>query len=394
MHVGLFGKNKKNEVTREGTQSDIRTPELPEEQAEWFESNKRSLASSSAITNTWQALPNSWINVETAAVFISNRIPPVCELCEEVDTCSSCGKNESNFLSMLTANQDSDWEVWELQSIKKKEDRQGSNIADGILVLFDDQAHSTLISKGGLKFTAQDMAPIKIGTLVVNPVLSDEGMIHIADKVATQDSNFFISGTRVKAGSYQVVAWMGFNKTTDKMYQEALAIGFDAGEIPSGLFGALTPVALGIYGEAFADDLIEDLKLTNEAPEAIKALIKTCENVISRLENHQEHYAQVNGEFWDYESLTHHHIARSWDIQLLSEGEQSDEFFAWLMEEEMEVGERLSALDSLRIRGKQSLTLSYLDKIEAKFGDELSNRDKRTIELMRSLPSGQHIFPA
>ena len=92
--------------------------------------------------------------------------------------------------------------------------------------------------------------------------------------------------------------------------------------------------------------------------------------------------------------MTHHHIARSWDIQLLSEGEQSDEFFAWLMEEEMEVGERLSALDSLRIRGKQSLTLSYLDKIEAKFGGELSNRDKRLIELMRSLPSGQHIIPA
>ena len=137
MHVGLFGKNKKNEFTGEGTRSDIQTPELPEEQAAWFKGNKRSLASSSAIKNTWRALPNSWINVETASVFISNRIPPLCELCEEDDTCSSCGKNESNFLTMMTANQDSDWLVWELQSIN------GANIADGILILFDSEAHAT-----------------------------------------------------------------------------------------------------------------------------------------------------------------------------------------------------------------------------------------------------------
>ena len=45
-------------------------------------------------------------------------------------------------------------------------------------------------------------------------------------------------------------------------------------------------------------------------------------------------------------------------------------------------------------RGKQTLTLSYLDKIEAKFADQLSDRDKFTIEMMRTLPSGQLIISA
>lgn len=365
MHVGLFGKNKKNEATWEDIQSAMRAPAIPEEQSEWFASNKRSLESSSAISNTCAAFPNSWINVETAAVFVSNRIPPVCELCEEVNTCASCGKNESNFLSTLTANQDSDWLVWELQRSKE------SAIADGILVLFDPVVYSTFNPENGLKFKAQEMAPIKIGTLVVNAVLLDEGTIHIADKFATQDSDYFISGIRVKAGDYQVVAWMGFNNQ-----------------------GELTPIALGVYGEAFAQDLIKDLKLTGEAPEAIKQLINDCDTVFARMGNHQAHYAQVNGEFYDENSPFEQFIARSWNYQLISEGEESEEFFAWLMEEDMEVGARLGALDSLRIRGKQSLTLSYLDKIEAKFADQLSDRDKFTIEMMRTLPSGQLIISA
>ena len=362
--MGIFGKNKK-EVTWEDIQSAMRAPAIPEEQAEWFKGNKRSLENSSAIANTWAAFPNSWINVETAAVFVSNRIPPVCELCEEVDTCSSCGKNESSFLSMLTANQDSDWLVWELQRT------QESDIADGILVLFDPEVNSTLEVENGFNFKAQEMAPISIGTLVVEAVTLDQGMIHIGDKIATQDSDFFISGTRVRAGIYQVAAWMGFNNR-----------------------GELTPVALGVYGEAFSDDLLIDLKLTEEAPNEIKMLIHDCGSVFARMGNHQEHYAQVNAEFYDENSPFEQFIARSWKYQLISEGEQSDEFFNWIMESEMEVGARLAALDSLRIRGKQSLVLFHLDKIEAKFADELSDRDKFTIEMMRNLPSGQLIISA
>jgi hypothetical protein len=62
------------------------------------------------------------------------------------------------------------------------------------------------------------------------------------------------------------------------------------------------------------------------------------------------------------------------------------------MEMEMEVGGRLAALDSLRIRGKQSLALSYVDKIENKFQDILTDRDRYIIEKMRTLPAGQLII--
>ena len=362
--MGLFGKKKKNEVTWEDIQASMRAPRIPEDQSDWFLKNKRSLAGSQSIVNSLAAFPNSWINVETASVFISNRIPPQCEECEESPKCAKCGKSKSNFLFMMTANQDSDWLIWEL--IRD----QDSPATDGLLVIFDSSVYSTFDPENGLKFNAQEMEPIQIGTIVVKAIgSSDQGMIHIADKVATQDSNFFISGTRVNAGNYQVVAWMGYNNV-----------------------GELTPTALGVYGEAFSDDLIIDLKLTEEAPSEVKQLIFDAENVLARFGNHQEEYAQQNAGFYDETSPFEAFISRSWNYQLLVEGEDKEEFFTWLMEEKMEVGGRLAALDSLRIRGKQSLALSYVDKVESKFKDVLTDRDRYTIEKMRTLPAGQIIL--
>jgi hypothetical protein len=361
--MGLFRK-KKNEVTWEQIQASMQSPQIPEDQAEWFIKNKRSLADSQSIVNSLAAFPNSLINVETASVFISNRIPPQCEECEESPKCAKCGKSKSNFLFMMTANQDSDWLIWEL--IRD----QDSTPTDGLLAIFDPSVYSTFDAGNGLKFKAQEMAPIQIGTLVVRAIgSSDQGMIHIADKLATQDSDFFISGTRVKAGNYQVVAWMGYNNA-----------------------GELTPTALGVYGEAFSDDLLIDLKLTEEAPSEVKQLIFDADTVLARIGNHQEEYAQTNASFYDETSPFETFISRSWNYQLAVEGEDKEEFFTWLMEGEMEVGGRLAALDSLRIRGKQSLALSYVDKVESKFKDVLTDRDRYIIEKMRTLPAGQFII--
>lgn len=362
--MGLFGKKKKeSEVTWDDIQASMQAPKIPEDQAEWFTNNKRSLENSLAVSNTVVAFPNSWINVETAAVFISNRIPPQCEKCEESTNCASCGKNESNFLSTLTANQDSDWLVWELA---RNED---SNLPDGLLVLFDPSIYSTLDAQSGLKFKAQEMAPIQIGTLVVNPIAKDQGMIHIADKIASQDSNFFIAGARVRAGKYQVVAWMGYNN-----------------------MGELTPTALGVYGDAFSADLLTDLKLTEPAPAEIVNLINDAENVLARMGNHQEEYAEINAGFYDENSPHERFISQSWTNQLIVEGEDAEQFFTWLMEMDMQVGARLAVLDSLRIRGKQSLVLSYVDKIESTFRDSLTETDRFIIDKMRTLPAGQFIL--
>ena len=362
--MGLFGKKKKNEVTWEDIQASMQAPQIPEDQSDWFLKNKRSLADSQSIVNSLAAFPNSWINVETASVFISNRIPPQCEECEESPECAKCGKSKSNFLFMMTANQDSDWLIWELVR------DQDSIPSDGLLAIFDPSVYSTFDGGNGLKFKAQEMAPIQIGTLVVKAIgSSDRGMIHIADKRATQDSNFFISGTLVKAGNYQVVAWMGYNNV-----------------------GELTPTALGVYGEAFSDDLLIDLNLTEEPPSEVKELIFDADTVLMRAGNHQEEYAQQNAGFYDETSPVESFISRSWNYQLLVEGEAKEEFLTWLMEEEMEVGGRLAALDSLRIRGKQSLALSYLDKVESKFKDVLTDSDRYIIQKMRTLPAGQIIL--
>jgi hypothetical protein len=362
--MGLFGKKKKKEeVTWDDIQASMQTPRIPEDQAEWFIKNKRSLADSQSVTNTLAAFPNSWINVETASVFISNRIPPACEKCEESNECPECGKSKSNFLFMMTANQDSDWLVWELAR------NRSSDLPDGLLVIFDPSVYSSFDAQNGLKFIAQDMAPIQIGTLLVDAIVSDQGMIHIADKYATQDSDFFISGSRVKAGEYQVVAWMGYNNVGD-----------------------LTPTALGVYGRAFSDDLSKDLKLSEEAPTEIKQLIFNAENVLARMGNHQEEYADINASFYDENSPYERFISHSWSNQLIVEGQDKEQFFIWLMEMEMEVGARLAVLDGLRIRGKQSLALSYVDKIESKFQNVLTDRDRFTIEKMRTLPAGQFII--
>jgi len=362
--MGLFGKKKKeSEVTWEDIEASMRAPQIPDDQAEWFMNNKRSLENSLSVTNTVGAFANSWINVETASVFVSNRIPPICEACEDSATCKACGKNERNFLTTITANQDSDWLVWELLR------NQDSSLPDGLMVFFDPAMYSTLDAQNGLKFQAQEMAPIHIGSLVVDAVTNGQGMIHIADKFATQDSTYFIAGSRVDAGNYQVVAWMGYNNVGD-----------------------LTPTALGVYGDAYAADLLTDLKLTEPAPAEIRKLIDNAESVFARMGNNQEHYAQINGSFYDENSPHERFISQSWTNQLIVEGEDAEQFFTWLMEMDMQVGARLGILDGLRIRGKQSLALSYVDKVESQFKDDLTDTDKYIIEKMRTLPAGQFII--
>jgi hypothetical protein len=237
------------------------------------------------------------------------------------------------------------------------------------MVFFDPAMYSTLDAQNGLKFQAQEMAPIHIGSLIVDAVTNGQGMIHIADKYATQDSTYFIAGSRVDAGNYQVVAWMGYNNVGD-----------------------LTPTALGVYGDAYAADLLTDLKLTEPAPAEIRKLIDNAESVFARMGNNQEHYAQINGSFYDENSPHERFISQSWTNQLIVEGEDAQQFFTWLMEMDMQVGARLGILDGLRIRGKQALALSYVDKVESQFKDDLTDTDKFIIEKMRTLPAGQFII--
>jgi hypothetical protein len=191
-------------------------------------------------------------------------------------------------------------------------------------------------------------------------------MLHCADKFATVDSDYFIAGMRVPSGSYTVVSWIGFSS-----------------------MGELCPMAMGVYGAAFSEDLESDIAVTEIAPEEISRCVKNSINdtVLARMGNNQEHYAQVNASFYNQEDPTQNFKSVSWAYQLAVENDKEG-FFKEVLEFDMLPAARLSVADSLRIRGKQSLALELVDLIEEQEASKLTKRDNWIISHMRSNQPG------
>lgn len=335
----------------------------PAEIPHWHAENARDLMEQNWIKNLQGAYANSWINAETAAVFVANRIPPQCEVCEDLDDCKSCKKSKSNFLSMMSANQDSDWLVWELYRTQESLDRA---LPEGAFILFDTQAYQTFIGGETFSFETQAMSPIVIGEIKVSDLGYNAGMLHFADKFATLDSDYFIAGLRVPSGAYTVVAWVGFSS-----------------------MGEICPMAMGVYGAAFKEDLVKDIAVTETAPEQVSQCVKNSINdtVLARMGNNQEHYAQINASFYDQEDPTQNFKSVSWSYQLAVENDK-EAFFKEVLEFDMLAGARLSVADSLRIRGKQAIALELVDLIEKQESSNLTKRDKWIISHMRSNQPG------
>jgi len=335
----------------------------PADIPQWIIENSRDLLDQNWIKNLKGAYANSWINAETAAVFVSNRIPPQCNDCEEIDECKSCKKTKTNFRSMMSANQDSDWLVWELY---RTQDSLDSALPEGAFILFDTEAYSTFIGGENFSFETQAMSPIAIGEIKVPDLSNKAGMLHFADKFACLDSDYFIAGLRVPSGSYTVVAWIGFSA-----------------------MGEICPMAMGVYGSAFKDDLAIDIKVTETAPAEISRCVKDSLNdtVFARMGNNQEHYAQINAGFYNPEDPTQNFKSVSWSYQLAVENDKEG-FFKEVLEFDMLPGARLSVADSLRIRGKQSISLELVDLIEEQEAGNLTTRDKWIIKRMRSNQPG------
>ena len=335
----------------------------PEDIPQWLIENSRDLMEQNWIKNLKGAYANSWINAETAAVFVSSRIPPQCDACEEVDECKNCKKSKTNFRSMMSANQDSDWLVWELYRTQESLDKA---LPEGAFVLFDTEAYQTFIGGETFSFRTQAMSPIVIGEIRVPDLNYKAGMLHIADKVATVDSDFFIAGLRVPSGAYTVVAWIGFST-----------------------MGEICPMAMGVYGTAFKEDLKSDLTVTEVAPEEISRCVDHSLNdtVLARMGNNQEHYAQINAGFYNQEDPTQNFKSVSWSYQLAVENDK-EAFFKEVLEFDMLAGARLSVADSLRIRGKQAIALELVHLIEKQDYANLTKRDQWIIEHMRSNQPG------
>jgi hypothetical protein len=339
----------------------------PSDIPQWHIENSRDLMEQKWIKNLKGAYANSWINAETAAVFASTRIPPQCDACEDTDECKSCNKSKTNFRSMMSANQDSDWLVWELYPTQESLDNA---LPEGAFILFDTEAYQTFSGGETFAFETQAMSPIVIGNLKVPDLNYKAGMLHFADKFATIDSDYFIAGLRVPAGNYTVVAWIGFSS-----------------------MGEICPMAMGVYGAAFKDDLASDLRVTETAPEEVSRCVNGSLNdtVMARMGNNQEHYAQINASFYNQEDPTQNFKSVSWSYQLAVENDK-DAFFKEVLEFDMLPGARLSVADSLRIRGKQSIALELVDLIEKQEAANLTKRDQWIIDHMRSNPPGAYLI--
>ncbi len=353
--MGLFGKKK----------VDDQAPKIPDEEIAWMKKNRMNPSKSKVLRSCSNIFENSWINVETAGIFISNFIPKECAICESEKPCTKCGRTKNAFLTTMTANRDSDWLVWDL--IKNQENADGFK-SDGLFILFDADVYPTIKKKNStISFESQDMRPVELGVIKVEPFEKGKyGHIFIADKVATVDSDFFIASTRVSIGSYRVIVWMGYTN-----------------------MGDLAPMALGVFGEVFNDDLNHDLGASEDIPSEVTSSITGGGDteVLARMGNHQDHYSEINASFYNPNDPRESYIGNSWGWQ---RGIETDYEGAYehLMNKDHIAAQKLGNIDSLRIRGKQEISLKLVAEVEAMHKADLNDTEKYLIERMRALPPG------
>lgn len=333
--MGLFRKNKeeqKSEVTWADIEKSMYAPGIPEELPEWFEKSSVDPTKLLHLTDGAIINANSWFNVETAAIFAGTRIPEPCDLCESEDSCKSCGKGPNNYLKAMTANQDCDVLLWELFSDRTN---YALGIPDGGFIFFDQAVYPTFNTERGFKFESQKLAPVVLGELDVKDMGDETGMLNFADANASVDGNYFFANLRVPAGSYKVVAWMGYTN-----------------------IGEIAPQAMGIYGAGFNQMLESDLATAVKLTPEIKSLVEGRDDgtVLARMGNNQDYLAQQNEELFENDFPT----AISWKIQLQLE-EDGENAIQELKAKEFGCRELLDIASLLMLRGKRALANSVFD---------------------------------
>lgn len=363
----LFGNKKNNDVNI----NDFFAPAIPAEKDKWLSDNQINFPPTSLFGVSSETVPDAWFNVEVAALMVSTRIPPKCSKCDEKDECSGCKKSPSNFIKIMTANADGDYLGWAMASNLEL----ASKLAcDGYFVSFDKSIDRTFTkSNEELKFKSQPLAPILVSTLDVKPYAKGVGMLHIGDAFATIDGSDFISGIKVEAGKYAVVAWIGYTSTGD-----------------------IAPMGMTILGKAFLDNL--DFKIANisKVPKNISDSIygSASGSVLARMGANLGALAEENANYYSAEDPITAYISESWAIQYSVHNDRK-EFDAFLDEsfEAGEIGQLLAVVDSLRIRGQQKLAMDILKKIEVKFKNELDDSHKMFIRVFKKLPAGAFGVP-
>jgi len=343
-------KNKIDEVM-----ASMNAPEIPADQPDWFVKGAVDMPALSIFSDSLVEA-NSWINVEVAAVYVGNRIPPQCDKCDDKSACKACGKAPKNYLKAMTANADGDYLVWTLVRDRRSQDMR---LSDGIFSFFDTSVYSTFDTDRGFSFKSQKMVPVRMGTITVGDTGDGSGRLFIADAFAVVDSNDFITGVDVHPGDYDVVAWIGYTSSGD-----------------------LAPMAIGAFGDGFADQLDEALAHSPAMTDEIRGIIEGSPDgtVFARFGNHQDHYAEINRDF----PANNGDI--SWLFQLRFESDP-DAMFE-MVKNDFGIDDFLVGAYALNMRGKRTLSLQLLDILDEKFGKELGEYQRRDSQTIRNIEAG------
>ena len=352
--MAFFDNSKKKKKVDE-VMASMHAPQIPANLPDWFVKGAVDMPALSIFAKS-EVLANSWINVEVAAVFVGNRIPLQCSECDDATSCKKCGKAPSNYLKMMSANQDSDFLVWNLSRSERSRDMK---VQDGIFSFFDTSVYATFNTAFQFLFESQKMVPVRVGSIEVADVGDGSGRLFIADAFATIDSDDYITGVDVLPGEYQVVAWIGYTSQ-----------------------GELAPMAVGAFGPELHEDLARDIAGAPAINAELRGIIEGSPDgtVFARMGNHQDHYADVNRDFPFNDGDI------SWHMQRILEVNEED--FYSRAENDFEIDDCLVSAYAFHIRGKKSASNRMLDLVEKKFGSSLSSAQRQDAVTMRALPTG------
>ena len=352
--MAFFDNSKKKKKVDE-VMASMHAPQIPADQPDWFVKGAVDMPALSIFAES-EVLANSWINVEVAAVFVGNRIPLQCSECDDATSCKKCGKAPSNYLKMMSANQDSDFLVWNLSRSERSRDMK---VQDGIFSFFDTSVYATFNTAFQFLFESQKMVPVRVGSIEVVDVGDGSGRLFIADAFATIDSDDYITGIDVLPGEYQVVAWIGYTSQ-----------------------GELAPMAVGAFGPELHEDLARDIAGAPAINAELRGIIEGSPDgtVFARMGNHQDHYADVNRDFPFNDGDI------SWHMQRILEVNEED--FYSRAENDFEIDDCLVSAYAFHVRGKKSASNRMLDLVEKKFGSSLSSAQRQDAVTMRALPTG------
>jgi len=350
-----FFDNSKKKKKVDDVMASMHAPQIPADQPAWFVKGAVEMPALSIFGNS-EVLANSWINVEVAAVFVGNRIPEQCSECDDATSCKKCGKAPSNYLKMMSANQDSDFLVWNLSRSERSRDMK---VQDGIFSFFDTSVYATFNTAFQFIFESQKMVPVRVGSIEVADAGDGSGRLFIADAFAAIDSDDYITGVDVLPGEYQVVAWIGYTSQ-----------------------GELAPMAVGAFGPELHEDLARDIAGAPAINAELRGIIEGSPDgtVFARMGNHQDHYADVNRDFPFNDGDI------SWHMQRILEVNEED--FYSRAENDFEIDDCLVSAYAFHVRGKKSASNRMLDLVEKKFGSSLSSAQRQDAVTMRALPAG------